>query len=260
MQMIMVKYRCIAINDRRVGVHNGAGRFHAWGKTAASNGGATTRPWRSCSARANFFGWDGKTNMKKRKKRSYHFKTAVTLRSSRPPVRDLEPETLAAYIRQAEKLVLPLIKDTGLGPGAAELLLAQYTQALVTGDHRITIESGMAIANTVLGLWQEGYYTPGPEYPYTLEETLQELEEGVKAKGDYAELFQPYASQNGGASRGFGEIAGQGFTPLPSLAHLDVEYLSHGHETGADGHQVNVAVLGRPLHTASPNRGWGHGH
>jgi hypothetical protein len=146
--------------------------------------------------------------MKKRKKRSYHFKTKVTQRASRPPVRDLEPEALVAYIHEAEKLVLPLIKERGLGPGATELLLAQYTQVLVTGDPRITVESGMAIANTVLGLWQEGYYMPGLEYPYTLEETLQELEEGGKAKGDYGELFQPCAPQNGETPRGFGEIAG----------------------------------------------------
>src|SRR5438067_1076989 len=47
----------------------------------------------------------------------------------------------------------------------------------------------------------------------------------------------------------------QGLTPLLVLAHLDVEYLRLAYETEDGVHLVNVAVLGRPLHTASPNLG-----
>jgi len=66
----------------------------------------------------------------------------------------------------------------------------------------------MAIANSVLALWQEGYYTPGPAYPYTLEETLRGLQEGPKAKGNYAACFQPFTPANGETPRGFGEVTG----------------------------------------------------
>ena len=120
----------------------------------------------------------------------------------------MEPEELAIYVRRAEKQVIPIIKERHLGPGAAQFLLAQRTQVLVTGDPRLTVENGMAIANTVFALWQEGYYTPRPAYPYTLEETLQELQEGPKAKGNYAAYFQPFSPANSEKPRGIGEVAG----------------------------------------------------
>ena len=120
--------------------------------------------------------------MKKRKKgRRFTFSTSQ--QSSQHRSTEMEPEDLTVYIRRAEKQVLPIIKERQLGPGAAQFLLAQQTQVLVTGDPRLTVESGMAIANRVLELWQEGYYTPEPEYPFTLEETLLEIQTGPKAKG-----------------------------------------------------------------------------
>ncbi len=63
----------------------------------------------------------------------------------------------------------------------------------------------MAIANNVLALWQEGYYTPGPAYPYTLEEALLKLQESPKAKGNYEPYFQPFTPTN---RDGIGEVAG----------------------------------------------------
>ncbi len=93
----------------------------------------------------------------------------------------MEPEELAVYVRRAEKRALPTIKEMRLGPAAAQLLLAQHAQVLATGDSRLTEESMMAVANRVLALWQAGYYTPGPDYPFSFEETLQELREGVRA-------------------------------------------------------------------------------
>src|SRR5260221_9591658 len=144
--------------------------------------------------------------MKKRKqgrrfKRTFH-------RSSRPRTIEMEPEELVMYIRRAEKEVLPIIKDMKLGPGVAHFLLTQYTQALVTGDPRFTVESAMTAANNVLALWQTGFYTPCPEYPYTLEETLREIQAGPKAKGDYANSFQPFTPLEKTAPRGLGEVAG----------------------------------------------------
>ncbi len=145
--------------------------------------------------------------MKKRKKGRRYSISAVR-KSPEPRTIEMEPEDLAVYIRRAEKEVLPIIKERHLGPGAAQFLLAQQTQVLVTGDPRLTVESGMAIATSVLALWQEGYYRPGPAYPYTLEETLLELQEGPKAKGNYEACFQPFTPANGERPRGIAEVAG----------------------------------------------------
>jgi len=144
----------------------------------------------------------------KKQKKGRRFTFSTSHQSSLQHSTDMEPEDLAIYVRRAEKNILPIIKERQLGPGAAQFLLAQQTQVLVTGDPRLTVESGMAIANHVLGLWQEGYYTPGPAYPYTLDETLQELQEGPKAKGNYEASFQPFTPTNNEKPRGIGEVAG----------------------------------------------------
>jgi hypothetical protein len=144
----------------------------------------------------------------KKRKHGRRFTISATRQSSQLRTIEMEPEELAVYIRRAEKEVLPIIKEMQLSPGAAQFLLAQQTQVLVTGDPRLTPESGMAIANRVLDLWRDGYYTPGPAYPYTLEETLLELQEGPRAKGNYEAWFQPFSPANGDRPRGIGEVAG----------------------------------------------------
>jgi hypothetical protein len=118
------------------------------------------------------------------------------------------PEELVVYVRRAEKEILPIIKGMKLGPAAAQFLLAQHTKILVTGDPRLTTESAMVIANSVLTLWQKGYYTPGPEYPYTLEETLLELQEGPRAKGNYEACFRPFTPANRDEPLCIGEVYG----------------------------------------------------
>ncbi len=147
--------------------------------------------------------------MKKRKnKRSRPFKSRAPLQAPLSRTIEMEPEALAVYVRRAEQEVLPIIKEMKLNAGAAQFLLAQYTQVLVTGDQRATIESAMAIGNAVLALWQAGYYTPSSQYPYTLEETLEELQEGPKAKGDYADAFQPFTPVEAVPPSGIGQVAG----------------------------------------------------
>ncbi len=146
--------------------------------------------------------------MKKRKnKRGRPFNPKVS-RQAPPRTIEMEPEALAVYVRRAEQEVLPIIKDMQLGAGAAQFLLAQYTQVLATDDERVTLESAMAIGNAVIALWQAGYYTPSSDYPYTLEETLEELEEGPKAKGDYADAFQSFTPLEAVPPRGVGQVAG----------------------------------------------------
>src|SRR6266436_3616562 len=108
--------------------------------------------------------------MKKPKKRIGRYQNGGTRQQeAKPGTMGMEPEQLTGYIRRAEKQALPVIWEKQLGPGGAQLLLALYTQELVSGNFSLSRESTMSVANRVLQLWQAGYYTPGPEYPYTLE-------------------------------------------------------------------------------------------
>jgi hypothetical protein len=146
--------------------------------------------------------------MKKRKKIGGLSKTAAYHQSPRALSVEMKQEELAKYIQLAEKQVIPLIKKTQMDAGAAQFLLAQYTQALITKNAAFSLESAMTIANTVLALWREGYYTPSSDYPYTLEETLQALEGGPKAKADYTDCFQPFIPMEADRPRGLKKIAG----------------------------------------------------
>jgi hypothetical protein len=147
--------------------------------------------------------------MKRRKhKRRHPMKHIASRQAPQPRTIEMEPEELAVYVRRAEQIVLPIIKELKPSPGAAQFLLAQYTQVLATGNNALTPESAMVISNAVLALWKAGYYTPGPEYPYTLEETIQEIEEGPKAKGDYADAFQPFKPVETVPPSGRGQVTG----------------------------------------------------
>jgi hypothetical protein len=122
----------------------------------------------------------------------------------------MKANDLCSTVVSIERMERSLMKkQRQLGLGAAQLLLAQQTQVLVTDDPRLTVESGMAITKSLLALWQEGYYTPGPEYPYTLEEMLLELQEGPKAKGNYEAYFQPFTPTKRERPRGTSEVAGE---------------------------------------------------
>jgi hypothetical protein len=147
--------------------------------------------------------------MKRRKKKtSLRFKITAHQPSSHKALVDLEPEEFAIYVRRAEKKALPTIKEMRLSPGAALILLAQHAQIIATGDTRITEESMLSVTNQVVSLWQDGYYTSGPEYPFTCEETLRELTEGVKAKEDYTDDFQAYTPLGEDIPCDIREIAG----------------------------------------------------
>ncbi|SRR6266566_3466364 len=147
--------------------------------------------------------------MKRRKKgRPFKARAYGQRQSDGPPVIEVEPEEFAASLRQAEREVLPLIRNMQFGPGMAQLVLALHAQMLLTGDSRVTPESMMAAGNSVIALWQAGYYTPGPDYPFTLEETLRDIQGGPQAKGDYASSFQPFTPLSGTSPLGIGEVHG----------------------------------------------------
>lgn len=145
--------------------------------------------------------------MKKRKK-GRHLKTWAIRSAAQPRTIEMELADLVPYILRAEKDVLPIIRERQLDPAASQFLLAQQTHTLVTGDPRFTIESGRNMANAVLALWEAGFYTPGPEYPYTLEETLQEVQEEPHAKADYADSFQPFTPTNTDVPHELGAVHG----------------------------------------------------
>ena len=145
--------------------------------------------------------------MKKRqKKRHIRFKTPTSSRSSKRPIIEMEPEEAVVHIRRAEKEVLPMIQAVGIPPAPALFLLAQYAQVSITGDSRLSVTSATEITQTVLTLWQAGFYTPGPEYPYTLEETLKDAQGEQKTKRSYAEFFQPFKSSASSTPCGVGEV------------------------------------------------------
>jgi hypothetical protein len=146
-------------------------------------------------------------DMKRRKKRR-RLQTSTSWNVPLSQAIEMEPAYLAASVRRAEKEVLPMIKDRQCSPAAAAFRLAQRTKAQVTGDPRHISELAMLFANTVLARCQAGISTPGPTYPYTCEEALQELQEGPKAKRNDEASFQPFTPANGETPRGFSEAPG----------------------------------------------------
>src|SRR5690242_9097855 len=129
-----------------------------------------------------------KHNNKKRNR----FKAGTSRPQIKRRVINMQPEELAVYIRRAEKEVLPTIKDLELSAGPAIILLAQYIQALVTGDTRVGTKSANIMTNNVMELWETGLYQPGSEYPFSLEETRFDLRSGVQSQNDYSNGFQPF--------------------------------------------------------------------
>lgn len=146
--------------------------------------------------------------MRKQRKPKNRFKAAPPRQSSEPQREEMRPEDLVVSIRRAEKEVIPIIQKMKTSPAAAQFLLAQYTYAFATGSNRITTENAMQIANTVLSLWQEGVYVPSSEYPFTLEETLQEVHGGLKIKEDYAQYFQAFTPVQQDQPQGTGQVSG----------------------------------------------------
>ncbi len=144
--------------------------------------------------------------MSKQKKKT-RLKTRIARPSLKPRIIDVKPEDLAHYVQQAEPQAIPIIKELEISAGAAVLLLAQYTQVLISGNPHITRESATTITNSVLALWQAGFYHPSAHYPFTLEETLQDLKEDLKAKVDYSKHIQPFTPSHDNTPLGVGRLA-----------------------------------------------------
>jgi hypothetical protein len=146
--------------------------------------------------------------MKKHSKRNARSKRRMYRPTTKQRAINMDPEDLARYAHQAEEQALPNIKEMGADAGAAIFLLAQYTQALITGNPHITIESATSITDSILALWQTGSYHPSAQYPFTLEETLQHLKQGPSAKADYSKYFRPFTPSNTNQPVGIGRVVG----------------------------------------------------
>lgn len=146
--------------------------------------------------------------MRKQGNKKSRFKASTNHQQIKQRVIEMKPEELAVYICRAEKKVLPTIKNMELSAGTAIIFLAQYVQALVTGDPRATLESTNIITNNVIKLWETGLYQPGPEYPFSLEETRSDLQNGVQVQKDYSDSFQPFIPIHPIPPRGVGQVAG----------------------------------------------------
>jgi hypothetical protein len=147
--------------------------------------------------------------MKKRKHmKTRQLKNTAYRQSAKPRVVEMQPEELAAYVRRAEKEALPIIKETHLPPGAALFVLAQYTQALVTGDSRLSVESAMNVSTMVLALWQEGIYLPSSEYPYSFEETMSDVQGEPRTNQDYESHFRPITQRKENGPPSHRQVAG----------------------------------------------------
>ncbi len=145
---------------------------------------------------------------KQNKRKNIRFKATWSHNSSTQRLKEMKPEELVVYIHRAEKEVIPLIEEMKASPTVAQFLLAQYTYIFVIGSNQLSTESAMNIANTVLLLWKDGLYIPCPEYPFTLEETLQEIEGGLKAKKDYSTYFQAFSPTKRDQPRCMGQVSG----------------------------------------------------
>lgn len=145
---------------------------------------------------------------KRKHKRIHRVKNLAPTQFVKTRTVELKPEELASYIRSAEQQAIPIIKEMQLSPAPAQFVLAQYTQVLATGNSQLSVESAMSISNQVLALWQEGIYQPGPDYPYTLEETLRDFQEEHKRKQDYASCFQPLTPTRESRGTGRAKVPG----------------------------------------------------
>ncbi len=143
---------------------------------------------------------------KQNKRKNIRFKATWSHHSSTRRLEEMKPEELVVSIHRAEKDVIPLIKEIQAGPVAAQFLLAQHTYVLVTGSNQLLETRAMNMASTVLSLWKDGFYVPSPDYPFTLAETLQDIQGGLKPTKNYAEYFQAFIPLKREQPQGIGQV------------------------------------------------------
>jgi len=63
----------------------------------------------------------------------------------------------------------------------------------------------MRITKKILSLWQAGFYIPDDACPFTLEETLHDMQGEMKARNDYSDSFQTFAPRIRDEPQGIGQ-------------------------------------------------------
>jgi len=144
---------------------------------------------------------------KKQKKIRYEAPQKYRL-SKKQRIEEMNSKDLLVSIRRVEKDVFPVIQQARAGPAAALFLLAQYTHVFTVGTNQFSQKSAMRITKKILSLWQAGFYIPDDAYPFTLEETLHDMQGGMKARNDYSDSFQTFAPRIRDEPQGIGQIAG----------------------------------------------------
>ncbi len=82
---------------------------------------------------------------------------------------------IAEQFMEAERYLTPLIRSKSLPANEAAVLIGIYGDGLISGnvEHSMTERQIIDACNTFVYLWEMGLFVPSPEYPYTLEETLE---------------------------------------------------------------------------------------
>ena len=146
-------------------------------------------------------------SMKKQKhERERRTKNSLSRQGEKIDITELMPMDLAGYVSLAEKDALPLILEHHSDAKVSLLLLAQYTYFLVMKESPIPAERVSPIVHLLLGLWKAGFYMPGPQYPYTFQETLQRLQKGQEKEKDYSHCVQAFSSSTRTSSRDLGHL------------------------------------------------------
>ena len=143
--------------------------------------------------------------MKKQNQKKEHFPKASG-QAKKLDMVEMMPMDLAAYMRLAEKDVLPLIQERHPDAKTVLLLLAHFTYLHVTHESPIPTEHVSTLVHLLLGLWKANFYIPGSQYPYTFQETLQQLQKEEEKEKYYSRYVQPFSSSKRASPRNLGSL------------------------------------------------------
>lgn len=105
------------------------------------------------------------------------------LQSNKQPSTRDGLHTFARRYMESQRSLTPLIRAQGIPPAPALTLIAIYTDARLAGavtDHRMSLQDIKSTTSRLLTLWKTGFFTPSPDYPFTLTETLASLSESER--------------------------------------------------------------------------------
>jgi hypothetical protein len=82
---------------------------------------------------------------------------------------------IAEQFMAAERYLTPLIRSKSMPAHEAAVLIGMYGDGLISGntEHSMTEAQIIEACNAFVSLWRMGLFVPSPDYPYTLQETLE---------------------------------------------------------------------------------------